>query len=590
MLKFLKYVLATIVGLFIFSLISILILVKIADISDKKVKIKENSVLRLKLTKPIVERSKDSPFSGLDIPGMGNKGNIGLLELKKAILHAKTNPNIKGIYLETEMVVSGFAKLEEIRNALIDFKKSGKFIVAYGENYTEGAYYLTSVADHIYLNPIGLVELNGLNADVMFVKGLLEKIGVKPEIFKVGEFKSAVEPLILDKMSEPSRLQTESYLNSLYNFYLKNVAASRNISFEQLNIISDSMLVKTPEDALKYKLITQIGYEDEVETALRKTLKVKTEDKINFVTLEKYNKFIEDEWKDNDEDLADNKIAVVFASGEISSGKGEDEKIGSESLAAEIRKLRLDKKVKAIVLRINSPGGSALASDVIWREVVLTQKVKPIIASMSDVAASGGYYIAMACDTIVAQPNTITGSIGIFGVLFNVQDLLNNKLGITVDGVKTGAFSDLGNGTRPLRDNERRIIQNQVERGYEIFTTKAAQGRHMDIEALKKIASGRVWSGLEAKENGLVDVLGGLEDAIQIAATKAKLKKEDYRLRYYPQEKNFFESFFKDSQEEAKVAALQAELGELYPFYQSIQKIKNIQGVQARMPYDIIIK
>jgi protease-4 len=581
MLQFLKFVGATIVGLFLFGLLSIFILAGIGSFfsSSEKPDIKENSVLILNLSKPLAERGTESPFDDLNLPIGGGTSKAGLLEIVQSIKNAKKDKHIKGIYINTQEVSAGYAALKEIRDALLDFKKSNKFIYAYGEYYSEGAYYIASVADKIYLNPNGIIEFNGLYSEVAFIKGVLEKLEVRPEIFRVGEFKSAIEPLILDKMSEANRLQVTSYLNAIYDVYLEDIAASRKIDKSQLRQISDSMLVRKPEDAVQYQLATHLGYEDEILEVLRKELKVDKKEKIKFVSPATYYKSIEEKYSKN-------KIAVLFAEGDINSGKSSDESIGSETIVSELRKLRKDDKVKAIVLRINSPGGSALASDVMWREIMLTKKEKPVIASMSDVAASGGYYMAMACDTIVAQSNTITGSIGIFGVLFNAENLLKNKIGVTTDRVKTGKFSDLGNPTRPITDQERRIIQDNVERGYETFTTKAAQGRRMSVENLKKIASGRVWAGSQAKENGLVDVIGGLDVAIDIAAKKAKLK--EFQPKYYPVQQDFFTKL---SDKNSENTLIRQQLGEdAYEYYKALQKIKNMQGVQARLPFDIVIK
>jgi protease-4 len=581
MLQFLKFVGATIVGLFLFGLLSIFILAGIGSFfsSSEKPDIKENSVLILNLSKPLAERGTESPFDDLNLPIGGGTSKAGLLEIVQSIKNAKKDKHIKGIYINTQEVSAGYAALKEIRDALLDFKKSNKFIYAYGEYYSEGAYYIASVADKIYLNPNGIIEFNGLYSEVPFIKGVLEKLEVRPEIFRVGEFKSAIEPLILDKMSEANRLQVTSYLNAIYDVYLEDIAASRKIDKSQLRQISDSMLVRKPEDAVQYQLATHLGYEDEILEVLRKELKVDKKEKIKFVSPATYYKSIEEKYSAN-------KIAVLFAEGDINSGKSSDESIGSETIVSELRKLRKDDKVKAIVLRINSPGGSALASDVMWREIMLTKKEKPVIASMSDVAASGGYYMAMACDTIVAQSNTITGSIGIFGVLFNAENLLKNKIGVTTDRVTTGKFSDLGNPTRPITDQERRIIQDNVERGYETFTTKAAQGRRMSVENLKKIASGRVWAGSQAKENGLVDVIGGLDVAIDIAAKKAKLK--EFQPKYYPVQQDFFTKLIDKNSENTLI---RQQLGEdAYEYYKALQKIKNMQGVQARLPFDIVIK
>jgi protease-4 len=589
MLQFLKYVLATIIGLFVFSVLLLFILIGIgsAASSEEPVAIENNSVLKLHFDEPIVERAKADPLADLEIPFGPTPSGIGLVQVKRAIANAKLDPNIKGIYLEMSMFLdAGYASLEEIRNALLDFRQSKKFVYAYGEVFSEKAYYLASAADRVYLNPDGALELNGLSSQVPFFKGTFEKLDIKPEIFRVGEFKSAVEPFFLDEMSKASELQTLSYLSSINDHSFGAIAKSRGLQVADLKRLADSLLVRQPEDALKYKLVTHVSYYDQVADDMRKLLKVDKAEEINFVGLSKYSK-AEKYVKEGD---YNNRVAVIVASGEIRSGEGSDEVIGSDKISKTIREARLDRKVKAIVLRINSPGGSKLASDVMWREVMLARKVKPVIASMSDVAASGGYYMAMSCDTIVAHPNTITGSIGIFGVLFNVQDFLKNKLGVTVDGVKTNAYADLGMPTRPLTNFERQVIQQEVNKGYDDFVKKAAQGRDMTEEQLRSIASGRVWSGAEGKANGLVDVLGGLDDAIRIAARAAQLKDGDYRVKYMPEEQSFTEELLDRLNGDQEERILESQFGILTPYVKQIRNLQYMQGIQARLPYDIEIR
>ncbi|PSR53813.1 signal peptide peptidase SppA [Adhaeribacter arboris] len=587
MAQFFKFTLATIVGLFLFFLISFLIIIGIAasTASSEEVVINKNSVLELKLDQPITERQPKDPFDDLGIPFGVGAGSYGLDEIKAAIRKAKNDEKVRGIFLNVEMVDAGMATLEEIRKELVDFKQSKKFIVAYNDICSEKAYYLVSVADKMYLNPQGAFELNGLNAETMFFKGMLEKLNIDVNIFKVGEYKSAVEPLFLDKMSEPNRLQVTSFLNSLNDYYLQNVAKSRQKTVADLKLISDSMLVHSPEDALKYGLITNVGYYDEALDYMKKRSGLKEDAKMTLVTLKKYRKVA----GTSESGSSKNRIAVIYASGDIVNGEGDDESIGGTKFASEIRKARKDKAIKAIVIRVNSPGGSAMASDVIWREVMLARKEKPVIASMSDYAASGGYYIAMACDTIVAQPNTITGSIGVFGVIPNFQGFLNDKLGITLDRVKTGKFSDLPTVTRQMTNFEKRIIQREVEKIYTDFTTKAAKGRDMPLDELRKIASGRVWSGIEAKERGLVDVLGGLEEAVKIAAARAKLG-TNYRLKKLPAQRSFLDEWMGDVNKEVRTRSLRAELGEMYPYFEQLQKVSRLQGIQARLPFELKVQ
>ena len=584
MRQFFKYVLATLVGLVAFSFLGFLLLAGIigaASSADHKV-IAANSVLELKLNEPLTERGRESKF------GFGSNSSTGLVSLKQAIRRAKTDDDIKGILLNLDIVQGGMASLEEVRNELLNFKKAGKFIVAYHEVCSEKSFYLSSVANEIYLHPQGTLEFNGLSAEVLFYKRLFDKAGIEPYIFRVGSFKSAVEPFFRENFSDSARYQTVSFLNSINAHMIGQVAAARGIAPARLKVISDSMLVHNAPDALRLKMVTKLGYFDEVQDFMRGKLGLDKKKKPNLVSLRDYSD--NDKADENEGKTSGNRIAVIYAEGDIVTGKGGEDNIGSDKFAEAIRKARLDDKVKAVVLRINSPGGSSLASDIIYREVMLTKKVKPIIASMSDVAASGGYYIAMACDTIVAHPNTITGSIGVFGVLPNIQPLLANKLGITVDRVTTGKFSDLPTITRPLSDFEKRTLQHEVDNIYADFTAKAALGRHMPVARLRRLASGRVWSGLEAKNNGLVDVLGDYTDAVKIAAARAHIKADDYRVQHLPRRKTEFEnilSMFGSDDDEAKTKALKTELGPLYPAYAQYQQLMHMRGVQAKLPYEL---
>lgn len=584
MWQFIKYTFATLFALTIFVLGAFLILVIVASAGDAPVNVESNSILKLNFDKPITEVSHSNPLEELNLPMGGQKESHGLVDIKKAIEAAKLDKNIKGIYLQLSSVKAGFASLQEIRNALVDFKKSGKFIYASGESFSEGAYYMASVANKIYLAPEGLLEFNGIGTQMFYFKNLFEKLEIKPEVFKVGDYKSAVEPFLLDKMSDHNRNQLDTLLGGIYQTMLHDISLSRQLPVGQLRKISDSMFVHNANDALRFKLITNLGYFDQLEDELKKKVGIHgTTAKLKYVQLDNYLKSIPEN-TDND----DKQVAVIVASGEIHQGNNGDDKIGSSEVCAQLRKARIDPKIKAIVLRINSPGGSALASDLMWREIMITKKVKPVIASMSDMAASGGYYMAMACDRIIAQPTTITGSIGVFGLIFNIKNTLSNKLGITVDGYNTGKFSDVGSATRELTDYERRIIQLEVENTYDAFLNKAAQGRKANKEAIRKVAGGRVWTGDQAKANGLVDEIGGLQLAIDIAANKAKLGKA-YSVTYIPEEKSWIESIMGDkSENEAKVMA--SELGELYPYFKTLQKLNQMKGVQARAPFELVIE
>lgn len=591
MLQFLKYVLATIVGLIVFTIVGFFIIVGIAAAvgsSQETTALKDNSVLKLDLNHPIVENVSDdeNPFKDLGGPFADNNESIGMVQIREALRRAAADSHIKGIYLQAHYPQAGYAQLEEIRNALLAFKKSGKFIYSYGESFTEKGYYVTSISDKIYLNPAGGMDFNGISAEVSFYKGALDKLDIKPVVFRVGEYKSAVEPYIRENMSEANKAQYSSLLNTINDHIFEQIATSRNTDVATLKKVADELLAYKPKGALAAKLVTDIGYYDEFEADFKKTLKKQSEDKIEFVGLSKFLK-AESAIPYND---TQNKIAVIVGEGAIIGPKADKGNIGSDDWVAELRKARDDKRVKAIVLRIDSPGGSSLASDVMWREVELAKKVKPVIASMADYAASGGYYMAMAADTIVAEPTTITGSIGIFAQFFNFENFLKNKLGITNDRVNTNAHSDFPTVTREMTDFEKDWFQRSVDAGYETFTSKAAKGRKMSIEKLKSLAGGHVWSGIEAKANGLVDVLGGLDDAIKIAAKKAKLKEGDYKAKFYPQPKSFIEEIFEKKEEEAQAKIMKAQFGELAPYVKQIQDLKAREGIMALMPEVIDFK
>jgi protease IV len=589
MRQFFKYVFATIVGLLAFSVLSLIFWVVVvsalSSAGDTKTEIAKNAVLKLNLDSPIQERGVDSPFNGLG-PFSSDGNVIGLTDLKKALANAKADPNIKGIYLQSEYPQAGWATLEEIRNALIDFKQSKKFVYSYAEVMTEKGYYLASVADKIYLNPAGGMEWNGLNAELTFFKGTLDKLGIKPEIFRVGEFKSAVEPFFREDMSPANRLQFTSFLSSINNQMVLNVAKSRGLRVDSLRQLADNLTIDSPEDALRAKLVTNVAHQDELEADIRKVLGIKETKKIDYVSLGKY----EDAESHVKEGSSKNRIAVIIAEGDINSGKSSDDGIGSETVVEELRKARLDDKVKAVVLRVSSGGGSALASDVMQREVELIRKVKPIVGSMGDYAASGGYYMLMGCNKLVAQPNTITGSIGVFGLLFNTETFFKDKLGITYDRVLTNANSDFPALTHTMSPFQKQVLQRGVERTYATFTGKVAKSRNLPIDSVRAIAGGRVWTGTQAKAIGLVDMLGGLDVAVAEAAKAAKLKDGDYKLKFKAK-KQFFdkimESFGNGGDEETR---LRAQLGELAPYITYLKKLKTMEGVQARLPFEMEIK
>lgn len=577
-MAFLRNLLATILGLFIFCFLILLIFGGIAASSESIPSVDNNSVLHLNLSGVVVERAVDDPFREVFT---GGPKPISLMDLLESIEAAKTDDRIQGIYLEPVFLSAGYSSLKEIRDALIDFKSSGKFLYAYGEYLSEGDYYLVSVADTIYLNPEGSLEFNGLSAGVTFFKGLFDKLDIEPEIFRVGEYKSFVEPFIRKSMSEENRLQLSELILSIHNTYLEDVSQSRQIPVSELKQISDQMMVRLPEDAVAKGLISKVSYEDEIIAMLKEQTGRDTDEDLKLIPFDKYkNAMI------RGDQLSGDKIAVIIANGNIVMGEVEDA-VGGDQFAREIREARENKSVKAIVLRINSPGGSLTASDIIWREIMLTRGEKPIIASMSDVAASGGYFIAMPCDTIVAQPNTITGSIGIFGLLFNFGDFLENKLGITTEKVNTGEFSDIMTVTRSLSDYERQIIQRQVEKGYETFVTKAAQGRNMSVEDLKEVAGGRVWTGIQAQEKGLVDIIGSFEDAVEIAASKAGIE-DDYRLSFYPRKKPFVEKILTELSE-AKIDIMNVN-SPLTPYIDQVRSLEHQRGIQAKLPGNLEIR
>ncbi|MDB5014011.1 MAG: signal peptide peptidase SppA [Daejeonella sp.] len=583
MRQFFKFLFASILGFILSFALLIILLFAIVAISstDEEVEVADNSVLHINLDYPIKERTVKGPFEKFSFLGFDTKKTLGLNDILANIKNAKTDDRIKGIYIDASSLSAGFATIEEIRNALLDYKKSGKFIIAYSEVYSQGAYYLASVADKIYLNPEGLIDFRGFSSQILFFKGALDKLEIEAQVIKVGTYKSAVEPFILDKMSDPNRKQVTSFLGSLYDHFLSQVAESRKLSKDSLFSIANNALVRNAEDAVKYKLADGLRYKDQVLDDLKSRTGLDRKKDLKSISLEEYTPSSEEK------STSDNKIAIIYASGEITGGEGDENTMGSERISRAIRKVRFDDKIKAVVLRINSPGGSALASDVIWREVVLTKKVKPVIVSMGDVAASGGYYIACGADSIYAEPNTITGSIGVFGIIPNMKKFFNNKLGITFDGVKTGQFADLGSVNRPLTDFEKSLIQKEVNNIYSSFTKKVAAGRRKTQTYVDSIGQGRVWSGKEALGIGLVDRLGNINDAIKSASKKAKLN--DYKIVEYPSQKDPIKSFLDQSSSDVKLYFVKQELGSNYLYYEQLKSALKFSGIQTRLPYDFII-
>jgi len=594
MKQFFKFVLATIVGFILTIIIVVIVIAGIifAAISsadgNKSVDVEPNSVLHIAFTKDIPERTPNNPLAGIPFLGLDADKQIGLNDILANIKKAKTDDNIKGIFLDESYLESNQATTEEIRNALLDFKKSGKFIIAYAEVYTQGFYYLASVANKVYINPKGDFDFRGFSSQITFVKGALDKLGIEAQIIKVGTYKSAVEPLFLTKMSDANRLQVTSYLGSMYDHFLTGISEQRHINKDTLFNYANQMRIHFPEDALRLKLVDGLKYKDEILNELKVRTGIDTTKDVASIEIADYSN--SDAKKDDDDDKSvKNQVAIIYASGEINSGDGDDNNIGSETISKALRDVRMNKKVKAVVLRVNSPGGSSLASDVIWREVMLTKKVKPVVVSMGDLAASGGYYISCAADSIFAEPNTITGSIGIFAILPNMQKLFNDKLGITFDGVKTGQYADLGDISRPLTPGERAILQSEVDHGYDEFTNAVANGRHKTQPYINSIGQGRVWTGAQAIKIGLVDRLGNINDAVACAAKMAKMK--NYKLVAYPEQKSTLSKFGAGLTAEVRESMVKSELGENYVYYKQIQEVTQLMRTpQARMDYDIVIK
>lgn len=582
MWQFVKYSLATVFGLFLFSIVSLLLLAGVAiGSSDEVFDLKDNSVLKLDLNRPIVENAttEDNPFSAITDVYFAPTENIGLIQVLSALERAKVDPKIKGIYLDASFPMAGYAQLSEIREAIQKFQKSGKFVYAYANSYTEKGYYVSSVADKTYLNPNGLLDFNGLSVQYTFYKKALDKLEIEPLVFRVGTYKSAVEPFIREDMSEENKAQTSSFLQSINTYVFDKIARSKNIPVRKLDAIADSLQAFEPSNAEKLGMVKQ-GYWDEFEALLLKASGEK--EKVKYVSVNHYlqakNPIEEVDGKD--------RIAVLVAEGEISGTRASEGNIGSDDFVKELKKLRESKSVKAIVLRIDSPGGSSLASDIMWREIELTKKVKPIISSMSNYAASGGYYMAMGTDVIVAQPTTITGSIGIFAAWFNVDNFLKNTLGITQDHVNTNANSNFMTSAGALTDFQKSVVQNSVNKGYLSFTTKAAAGRKMTLQRLQSLAGGRVWTGAQAKQIGLVDELGGLDKAIEIAASKAKLKPGSYKVAIFPKAKSFVDELLNSATSETSMA--DRLLAKNIPWASSVLEVnrwKKREGFLAMMPY-----
>lgn len=558
----------------------------IASLSSKsETKLEDNSVMRLNLNLIINERSTDNPFANFD-PFGDNQSSGGLYEIIEAIETAKNDDRIKGIYLQSGLSMAGMATLQEIRNALIDFKSSGKFIVSYSEIYTQKGLYISSVADSLYVAPEGGIEWTGLSSSVPFYAKMLEKIGVKPQVIRASNnrFKSAVEPFLEESISDANREQLSLLLNDMWGVMTTDIGAARGINADSLKAWANDLRVTTSARAAELGLVTRTTYQDEVDAVLRELVGIDEDEKIEFASIST----VRDAKKSKGKFTGD-RIAIVFAQGDINSGTGDDTSIGSERIAKALRKARKDDKVKAVVFRINSPGGSTLASDVIMREVLLLKEAgKPVIASYGNLAASGGYYISCIADKIVAQPTTITGSIGVFGLFFTGEELLNDKIGIRYDRVKTSEYADMGSLDRELNEGERKYFQNMVDYFYGRFLGLVAEGRNLDSLFVDEVGQGRVWTGIQALELGLVDTLGSLQDAVEIAREMADLG-DDVRITTLPEKLDPFQELLKSFglDEEAR---MKKRLGVLYPFYEKYQTLEKYQGYQSHIGMDIIIE
>jgi len=584
---FLKQVLATITGILLSTVLLFIGLVFLIGVfvqmssEDTVTVAPTNSVLYISLDYNVTDKTESNPLEDISIPFYGSEKSIGLNDILARIESAKKDDNIKGIYLNVSTANLGFASLQAIRTALLDFKTTKKFIVSYSDTYSQKAYYLSSVADKIYLNPEGSLDFRGLSSSVMFMKEALDKIGVEMQVIKVGTYKSAVEPFILNSMSPANREQVSSFINSINGTVLGDISVDRKITVDSLRAIADNYLIRNVDDALKYKFIDAKLYKDELLTDIKKRLGIKENDDISSVSILKYN------GQPKTESSSD-EVAVLYAYGNIVDGEGASGEIGGDGISRELRKLRLNDKVKAVVLRVNSGGGSALASDIIWREVELTKKVKPIMVSMGDYAASGGYYIAAAADSIFAEETTLTGSIGVFGMIPDFQNLLNNKIGVHFDQVNTGKFSGMmASLDKPLTAEERSIIQVQVNSTYQTFMERVAKGRNMSVAEVDSIGQGRVWTGKQALTLGLVDKMGDTHSAIKAAASKAKLK--DYKVAEYPSKETGFWAVLSGSKDQIKMWFLEDELGDYHRYLMDAKKVLKQSGIQARLPYSIEI-
>ncbi len=586
MKEFLRSTLATITGVlicgFIFIILGVTMLAGFVASSESETIVMPNSVFTLELKGTVQERYQPSP---VDQFFEDQISTYGLEDILNSIQKAKEDEQIKGIYLHTGALACSTASLQAIHRALADFKQSGKFLIAYADMYTQGGYYLASVADKVIVNPVGSLSWHGLASETMFLKDFLAKIGVKMQIFRVGTYKSAVEPMTNTEMSPANREQTQAFLESIWRSIVSDVAASRNISVDSLNLLADqNMDLRPAEDYVRCGLADTLMYKDEVLSYLKSLAGLTEEDNLQTLSLDEMTRVKSVTPKSKTRDV----VAVYYAYGEIDNGSSYDEGINSEKVAKDLRDLRKDKNVKAVVLRVNSPGGSAYGSEQIWREVSLLKAEKPVVVSMGDYAASGGYYISCAANKIVAEPTTLTGSIGIFGMIPDASELLTDKLGLHFDGVKTHKMADMGSMSRPFNAEESALMQQMVNQGYALFTKRCAEGRNIPLEELCKIAEGRVWTGSMAKELKLVDELGGLDTAIQLAAELGKVK--DYKLKSYPTKQDFLTELLNTHADRYIHSQLQETFGEYYQGFEWLRHVEQSDRLQARLPFNMRIQ
>jgi protease-4 len=589
MKQFFKFMFASMLG-FILTLVILFFLFLamvasfIAMADSDTVEIQDKTVLHIQLDKPVYDRAPKNPMNFFNPEGFDLEIPPGLDVIMKNLEKAKTDNRISGIYLDLSQVPSGIAIVEELRNALIDFKTSGKFIIAYGEMYSQLAYYVATAADKVYLNPDGMIDFKGLAAESMFFKGTLEKLDIDIQVIRHGKYKSAAEMFMLDKLSEFNREQLQAYIDDVWFQMLQDIASTRGLSLESLEASADKLDGMLASKALETKLVDGLYYKDQLLAELRQILGISEKDEINTITLAKYTN-VDDPVEQK---YSRDRIAVIYALGSIGDGKGDDLTIGSQRISKAIRDARTNDKVKAIVMRVNSPGGSALASEVIRREVELAAAEKPFVVSMSDLAASGGYWISCTADKIVADPMTLTGSIGVFGIFPNFGNFFDNKLGITFDITKTNENSDFPNITRPLPEYQAKVIEREIEHIYGKFIGLVSEGRNIPVAQVDSLGQGRIWSAVDAKNAGLVDELGGLNRSIELAAEIAGIT--EYSISSLPEQKDPWQEILDQLTGEARANVMKAELGEFYSYYRYLSELKQMNGIQARLPFNVNVE